>query len=86
MILKVERKSKKQEKHKNQGQTALERVRAQNISINNNLYDACNECTYDARNECTYDACSNAQKTCSIFQHLPIIDLYQEFQPKTPNF
>ena len=78
MILKVERKSKKQEKHKNQGQTALERVRAQNISINNNLYNACNECTYDA--------CSNAQKTCSIFQHLPIIILYQEFQPKTPNF
>ena len=30
----------------------LERVRAQNISINNNLYDACNECMYDA--------CSNA--------------------------
>ena len=78
MILRVERKSKKQEKHKNQRRTALERVRAQNISINNNLYDACNECTSDA--------CSNAQKTCSIFQHLPIIDLYQEFQPKTPNF
>ena len=52
MILRVERKRNKQEKRKNQGQMALERVRAQNISINNNLYDACNECTYDA--------CSNA--------------------------
>ena len=47
-----EKEKEKQEKYKNQGQTALERVRAQNISINNNLYDACNECTYDA--------CSNA--------------------------
>ena len=59
ITLRVERKRKNQEKHKNQGQIALERVRAQNISINNNLYDACNECTYDA--------CSNAQKSCSIF-------------------
>ena len=50
---------KKTRKHKNQGQTTLERVRAQNISMNNNLYDACNEGTYDA--------CSNAQKACSIF-------------------
>ena len=71
MILRVERKRNKQEKRKNQGQMALERVRAQNISINNHLHDACNECTYDA--------CFNAQKNCSIFQHLPIIDLYQEF-------
>ena len=59
MILRVEKKSKKQEKHKNQGHTALERVGAQNISINNNLYDACNECTYDA--------CSNAQKNLFYF-------------------
>ena len=59
MILRVETKGKKQEKHKNQGQTALEMVRAQNISINNNLYNACNECTYDA--------CSNAQKLVQFF-------------------
>ena len=51
------RKGKK--KKKNQGQTALEGVRAQNLSTNNNLYDACNECTYDA--------CSNAQKLVQFF-------------------
>ena len=44
----------KEKKQRNQGQIALERVKRQKISINNNLYDACNECTYDA--------CSNALK------------------------
>ena len=55
--------NEKQNKKKtqNQGKTALEKVRAQNITINNNICDACNECTYDA--------CSNAQKARSIFQH-----------------
>ena len=68
-------KSIKEEENKNktkdQGQTAFERVRAQGISTNNNLYDACNEYTYNA--------CSNAQKTCSISQHLSKIDLNKEF-------
>ena len=49
----------KQEKTQNQGNNALERVRAQNIAINNNLYDVCNECTYDA--------CSNAQNLVQFF-------------------
>ena len=39
---------KKQKQRKYQGQTALEWVRAQKISKNNNLYDACDEYKYDA--------------------------------------
>ena len=45
---------------KKKGQTALERVRAQSISTNNKLNDACNECAYDA--------CSNAQKLVQFFK------------------
>ena len=64
MTLRVERKNKTKRKQKentkNQGQTALERVRTQSISTNNKLYDGCNECTYDA--------CPNAQKLVQFFQ------------------
>ena len=58
-------KSLKEKENKNQGQTALERVKAQQLSTNYNLYDACNECTYDA--------CSNAKKLVQfliIYQQL----------------
>ena len=65
------KRKEKQKQRKYQGQTALDRVRAQCISTNNKLYDACNECTYDA--------CSNAQKACSIFQHFHLIDFNKEF-------
>ena len=52
-------KNLEEKENKNQGQTTLERVRAQKLSTNNNLYDA--------RNECTYDACSNALKFVQFY-------------------
>ena len=50
---------KTETKKETQRTTELESVRAQKISKNNNLYDACNECTYDA--------CSNALKFVQIY-------------------
>ena len=66
MALRIGRKIKTKTKHntQNQWQTALEWVRAQCLSTNDKLYDACNECTYDA--------CSNAQKLVQFDQ------LYQQ--------
>ena len=63
MTLRIGRKNTTKRKHKNQGLTALERVRAQCISTNDKPYDACNECTYDA--------CSNAQKLVHFFKIYP---------------
>ena len=60
MTLRVERKNKTTRKHKNLRHTTLERVRAQSISTNNKLNDACNDCAYDA--------CSNAQKLVQFFK------------------
>ena len=59
MIIRVEKKNT--HTHKTKGRLHQKGLKHINISINNNLYDACNECTYDT--------CSNAQKTCSILQH-----------------
>ena len=71
MTLRVERKNKTTRKHKNLRHTTLERVRAQSISTNNKLYDACNECTYDA--------CSNVQILVQLFKIYQQLTWIKEF-------
>ena len=75
---KKRQKKKKKKKKENQRQTALEWVKAQKSQKNNNLYDACKECTYDA--------CSNALKFVQFyFINHPLTWTYS-FRPKLPNF
>ena len=65
-------------KNNNQGKIVLERVKIQKLSTNNNLYDACNECTYDA--------CFNALRFVQyhiIYHQLTSI---KSFRPKIPIF
>ena len=74
-------KSIKEKENKNTtkpGQTTLERVRAQGILINNNLYDACNKCTYDA--------CFNAQKLVQFLTFTNNWLVLRVLIPKTPIF